>query len=75
MAGITPRASAKWLRASEPINLIVNPGSGCGEGGKGMAAAPASWGASPALRVLVGTGRGAQPGHSPQPPPPAIPGC
>lgn len=66
-AGITPWVSAKRLRASEPINLIVNPSSGCGEGGEGTTAAPTSWGASPALRVLVGTGRGAQPGHSPPP--------
>lgn len=70
--GITPCVSTKRMRASEPINLIINPGSACGEGGEGTPEAPPSWGASAALGVLVGTGRGARPGCSS---PPAFPAC
>lgn len=33
--GITPCVSTKRMRASEPINLIINPSSACGEGGEG----------------------------------------
>lgn len=72
--GITPCVITKRMRALEPINLIINPGSACGEGDEGTPGALPSWGASPALGVLVGTGRGARPGCSPQPPP-AIPAC
>lgn len=66
--GITLCVSTKRMRASEPINLIINPGSACGEGGEGTPEAPLPWGASPALGVLVGTGRGAWQGCSPWPP-------
>lgn len=40
-AGITPWVSTKQLRASEPINLIVNPSSSCEEDDEGRAAAAA----------------------------------
>lgn len=45
--GITPCVSTKRMRASEPINLIINPSSACGEGGEGTPESPPSRGVHP----------------------------